>query len=129
MSDKNDFTQVPTASVWAIKHCVCCVNPANPDDRMEFDDLVQLNAKLFELKEQVGRLTALVESNLNQSKVAMANSDASVRILEAQVERLTKAGDAMASILQFEEQLYHEYAQDPKPVQDWNDAKEGKPQS
>jgi chromosome segregation ATPase len=47
------------------------------------------------LREEVERLTALVESNLNHSKRAMDNSDASVRTLEAQVERLTKAGDAM----------------------------------
>jgi hypothetical protein len=33
----------------------------------------------------------------------------------------------MASILQFEEQLYHDQAQDPKAVQDWNAAKENKP--
>jgi hypothetical protein len=42
------------------------------------------------LKTEVERLTTLVESNLNQSKLAMAKSDASVRTLEAQVERLTK---------------------------------------
>ena len=52
------------------------------------------------LKAEVERLTALVESNLNQSKLAMAKSDASVRTLEAQVERLTKVGDAMELTLQ-----------------------------
>jgi outer membrane murein-binding lipoprotein Lpp len=54
-------------------------------------------ADISRLKAEVERLTALVESNLNQSKLAMAKSDASVRTLEAQVERLTKAGDAMIS--------------------------------
>ena len=48
------------------------------------------------LMAEVDRLMALVESNLNKSKVAMAKSDASIRTLEEQVERLTKAGDAMA---------------------------------
>jgi cell division protein FtsB len=43
------------------------------------------------LQAEVERLTALVESNLNQSKRAMANSDAYVRSLEAQVERLKEA--------------------------------------
>jgi chromosome segregation ATPase len=51
----------------------------------------ELKAENARLKAEVERLTALVESNLNQSKRAMANSDASVRTLEAQVERLTKA--------------------------------------
>jgi len=41
---------------------------------------------------EVDRLMALVESNLNKSKVAMAKSDASIRTLEEQVERLIKAG-------------------------------------
>jgi cell division septum initiation protein DivIVA len=48
--------------------------------------------------------------------------------LKAEVDRLTKAGDAMASILQFEERLYHDDAQDPECVKAWNAAKEGKPQ-
>jgi hypothetical protein len=80
----------------------------------------ELDAECTRLKAEVERLTALVESNLNQSKRAMANSDAYVRSLEAQVERLDtlckqlsrqhsdiscenimlrKAGDAMASTL------------------------------
>jgi chromosome segregation ATPase len=62
------------------------------DNRTEINRLKAENARL---KAEVERLTALVESNLNQSKLAMAKSDASVRTLEAQVERLTKAGDAM----------------------------------
>ena len=59
------------------------------------------------------------------SEVGIKMADEVTR-LKSEVERLTKAGDAMASILQFEEQLYHEHAQDPKPVQDWLAAKEGK---
>jgi hypothetical protein len=51
----------------------------------------ELNKENARLKAEVERLTTLVESNLNQSKLAMAKSDASVRTLEAQVERLTKA--------------------------------------
>jgi hypothetical protein len=84
------------------------------------------------LKAQVERLTTLVESNLNQSKLAMAKSDASVRTLEAQVERLTKAGDAFyeSEIGYYGEQIIN----DPKHhsgqmCRDWNAAKEGKPRA
>jgi outer membrane murein-binding lipoprotein Lpp len=80
---------------------------------------------------QVERLTTLVESNLNQSKLAMAKSDASVRTLEAQVERLTKAGDAMASSIQFNEEMAQDYNGPTivhQSVQRWNAAKEGKGQ-
>jgi outer membrane murein-binding lipoprotein Lpp len=82
-----------------------------------------------ELQAQVESLTTLVESNLNQSKLAMAKSDASVRTLEAQVERLTQAGDAMASSIQFNEEMAQDYngpAIVHQSVQRWNAAKEGK---
>ena len=46
-------------------------------------------------------------------------------ILQAQVERLTKAGDAMASTLQFEETL-NDSDRIQQSVQHWNAAKEGK---
>jgi len=76
------------------------------------------------LKAEVERLTTLVESNLNKSKLAMAKSDASVHTLEAQVDALTKAGDVMLA----------EWASgDEKDAQNflkalviWNAAKEGK---
>jgi predicted RNase H-like nuclease (RuvC/YqgF family) len=54
-------------------------------------EIAKLREENARLKAEVERLTTLVESNLNQSKLAMAKSDASVRTLEAQVERLTKA--------------------------------------
>jgi uncharacterized small protein (DUF1192 family) len=80
-----------------------------------------------ELQAEVERLTALVESNLNQSKLAMAKSDAFVRTLEAQVDRLTKAGDYMSSILQ---DNYNDVPDDPLIIRDgirrWFAAKEGK---
>jgi len=85
-----------------------------------------------QLQAQVERLTTLVESNLNQSKLAMAKSDASVRTLEAQVKRLTKAGDAFyeSEIGYYGEQILN----DPKHhsgqmCRDWNAAKEGKPRA
>jgi predicted phage gp36 major capsid-like protein len=84
----------------------------------------ELKAENARLKAEVERLTALVESNLNQSKRAMANSDASVRTLEAQVERLTKAGDAMVDMVDWEVP----YERRKKLEADWNAAKEGKGQ-
>jgi uncharacterized protein (UPF0147 family) len=51
--------------------------------------------------------------------------------LKAEVERLTKAGDAMASSIQFNEEMAKDYNGPTivhQSVQRWNAAKEGKPQ-
>jgi outer membrane murein-binding lipoprotein Lpp len=51
--------------------------------------------------------------------------------LQAQVERLTKAGDAMASSIQFNEEMAKDYNGPTivhQSVQRWNAAKEGKGQ-
>ena len=45
--------------------------------------------------------------------------------LKAEVERLRKAGDAMADIIGFA--MARTDGQDPKLVREWNAAKEGKP--
>jgi hypothetical protein len=52
-------------------------------------------------------------------------------ILKAQVERLTRAGDAMASSIQFNEEMAQDYNGPTivhQSVQRWNAAKEGKGQ-
>ena len=72
------------------------------------EDLERLRASSFvtavpveeyeKLKAEVERLTALVESNLNSSKVAMGKADAVLHerdSLKAENERLRKAGDAL----------------------------------
>jgi outer membrane murein-binding lipoprotein Lpp len=95
--------------------------------KAEVESLTDLKAEADRLKAEVERLTALVESNLNQSKLAMAKSDASVRTLEAEVERLTKAGDAMASSIQFNEEMAKDYNGTTivhQSVQRWRAAKE-----
>ena len=49
--------------------------------------------------------------------------------LKAEVERLTKAGDAMASSIQFNEEMSQDYNGPTivhQSVQRWNAAKEGK---
>jgi uncharacterized small protein (DUF1192 family) len=49
--------------------------------------------------------------------------------LKAEVERLTKAGDAMASSIQFNEEMAQDYNGPTivhQSVQRWRDAKEGK---
>ena len=66
------------------------------------------------LKAEVERLTAFT------TRTIFPNEE-----LQAQVERLTKAGDAMASMLQFEETL-NDSDHIPQSVQAWNAAKEGK---
>jgi len=50
--------------------------------------------------------------------------------LKAEVERLRKAGDAMASSIQFNEEMAKDYEGPTivrQCVKDWNAAKEGKP--
>jgi chromosome segregation ATPase len=81
--------------------------------------IMGLDSTIKCLKAEVERLTALVESNLNQSKRAMANSDAYVRSLEAQVERLTKAGDNLVYVVT-EHPVVEPF------VKAWFAAKEGK---
>ena len=54
-----------------------------------------------------------------------ANSEQENARLKAEVERLRKAGDAMADIIGFA--MARTDGQDPKLVREWNAAKEGKP--
>ncbi len=72
------------------------------------------------LKAEVERLTAFT------TRTIIPNED-----LQAQVERLTKAGDAMASSIQFNEEMAKDYNGPTivhQSVQRWNAAKEGKGQ-
>ena len=80
------------------------------------------------LKAEVERLTALVESNLNSSKVAMGKADEVLHerdSLRAEVERLRKAGDDLAKRTEFFQKRWDadELCQE---VEAWNAAKEGK---
>jgi hypothetical protein len=59
----------------------------------------------------------------------LAAKDARIKQLEAEVERLTKAGDAMASSIQFNEEMAQDYNGPTivhQSVQRWNAAKERK---
>jgi GAF domain-containing protein len=70
------------------------------------------------LRSEVERLTAFT------TRTIIPNEE-----LKAQVERLTKAGDAMASSIQFNEEMAQDYNGPTivhKSVQRWRDAKEGK---
>jgi hypothetical protein len=71
------------------------------------------------LKAEVERLTAFT------TRTIIPNEE-----LQAQVERLRKAGDAMASSIQFNEEMAKDYNGPTivhQSVQRWNAAKEGKP--
>jgi hypothetical protein len=75
------------------------------------------------LKAEVERLTAIVGADAIDREHGMC-CDAS-----AQVERLTKAGDAMASSIQFNEEMAKDYNGPTivhKSVQRWNASKDGK---
>ena len=77
-------------------------------------------------KEEIERLCAWgrgLESDLSHARVEIS-------FLKAEVERLTKAGDAMASSIQFNEEMAQDYNGPTivhQCVQRWNAAKEGKP--
>jgi len=80
----------------------------------------ELNKEVVRLKAEVERLTAFT------TRTIIPNEE-----LQAQVERLTKAGDAMASSIQFNEEMAKDYNGPTivhQSVQRWNAAREGKPQ-
>jgi hypothetical protein len=89
--------------------------------------IYSLSLNVVQLKDEVERMTALVESNLNQSKVAMANSDAYVRSLEARVERLTNAGYAMAVKINVHG-INDRFTDSQKLVDDWSNVAKENPQ-
>ena len=75
------------------------------------------NARLMDEVERLRNLGIKLESMIDP--------------LQAEVERLTKAGDAMASSIQFNEEMAQDYngpAIVHQSVQRWAAAKEGKPQ-
>jgi len=85
-------------------------------------DLTTENARL---KSEVERLTLHIELDEVDRRNGLC-CDAKYRFeeLEAQVERLTKAGDAMASIIKYEPGV-NTFDPVPDVVKRWNDAKKG----
>ena len=83
---------------------------------------------------EIARLKALtveMDKTINISQSGCRELKAEVDRLKAEVERLTKAGDAMASSIQFNEEMARDYngpAIVHQSVQRWNAAKEGKGQ-
>ena len=85
----------------------------------EYRDYARLKAENARLKTEVEHLMVFCNCTLIPSKE-----------LQAEVERLRKAGDAMASSIQFNEEMIQDYNGPTivhKCVQRWNAAKEGKP--
>jgi hypothetical protein len=79
------------------------------------------------LKAEVERLETVIESHKDAGKRLLAMLDDEclrIKHLKAEVERLTKAGDAMADIIGFA--MARTDGQDPKLVREWLAAKEGK---
>jgi hypothetical protein len=71
----------------------------------------------------------IAQSDLVRYKEICDELDAECTRLKAEVERLTKAGDAMASSIQFNEEMAKDYNGPTivhQSVQRWNAAKEGK---
>lgn len=82
-------------------------------------------------KAEVERLTAIVGADAIDREHGMCCDSASeAAALKAEVERLRKAGDAMASSIQFNEEMAQDYNGPTivhQCVQRWRAAKEGKP--
>jgi hypothetical protein len=81
-----------------------------------------------QLKDEVKRLT----NNCNYLDQKLDDELDKSAMLCGQVERLTRAGDAMASSIQFNEEMAQDYNGTTivhQCVQRWNAAKEGKGQS
>jgi regulator of replication initiation timing len=87
----------------------------------------ELNKEVAALKAENARLKTEVEHLMVFCNCTLIPN----KELQAQVERLTKAGDAMASSIQFNEEMAKDYNGPTivhQSVQRWNAAKEGKPQ-
>jgi len=84
------------------------------------------------MMKRIGELNAERIHDLNQIgglQEEVANLKADADRFKAQVERLTKTGDAMASSIQFNEEMAQDYngpAIVHQSVQRWRAAKEGK---
>jgi len=87
----------------------------------------EMNKEVAALKAENARLKTEVEHLMVFCNCTLIPN----KELQAQVERLTKAGDAMASSIQFNEEMAKDYDGPTivhQSVQRWNAAKEGKPQ-
>jgi len=87
----------------------------------------ELNKEVAALKAENARLKTEVEHLMVFCNCTLIPN----KELQAQVERLTKAGDAMASSIQFNEEMAKDYNGPTivhQSVQRWNAAKEGKGQ-
>ena len=103
------------------------------DDWNKLKHLVDLSAENARLKAEVELLTAEVSFDkrvqLHIDKLVAEFTQCQVERLQAEVERLRKAGDAMASSIQFNEEMEQDYNGPTivrQCVKDWNAAKEGK---
>jgi len=86
----------------------------------------ELNKEVARLKAENARIKTEVEHLMVFCNCTLIPN----KELQAQVERLTKAGDAMASSIQFNEEMAKDYNGPTivhQCVKRWNAAKEGKP--
>jgi hypothetical protein len=90
-----------------------------PEKFVPYADYARLKAEVEELKSQPDPLTVYLYAD------TLRRDD--IKTMKAHIERLTKAGDAMA------EDLLKEFGRKEmlkyQPYQDWNAAKEGKPRA
>lgn len=67
-----------TASAWVTRTFIVCVNPVNPDDKMEFASFVEMNDKLFELK----MLSEALKRMVSRRDKSLVRYDAQVKLLK-----------------------------------------------
>lgn len=77
----SDMTVPTTASCFTERWVIVCVNPNNPDDKMEFASIVELNAELFRLK-----------SDANSLRKELADAQENYHLVNEMVAKLIKQG-------------------------------------
>lgn len=77
----SDLFVPATASNFQERWVIVCVNPNNPDDKMEFCSVVELNAELFRLK-----------ANVHSLSKELADAQENYHLVNETVAKLIKQG-------------------------------------
>jgi uncharacterized protein with von Willebrand factor type A (vWA) domain len=55
------YIEPATASAFRIYQGITCVNPSNPEDKIQFDSLEEMNARIFEMRDTIEALRSEME--------------------------------------------------------------------
>ena len=130
MSEPNRYRVANNQAQLTLGGGILVVEPAGP--LVEYTDYARLHSQFANSEQENARLKAdvgeLADGLKLASEVGIKIADEVTR-LKAEVERLRKAGDAMADSIQFNEEMEKDYDGPTivhPSVERWNAAKEGK---